>query len=175
MKNFTKKDIQTGDIVVTSNQGNAIVIAGRLKKHDMLLNEAALSHLDSYTNDLCHKSYEEFTIDKVYTIDDCYDYSLEELINDLPEDKVSLKWERKKEIKIDWSKVPAFTKVLVRNKGQFDWTRQYFIRQCNNRYTTTDFSDFIYPIPHSQCDSLYSHWDEIMLYDENDVTKYRYK
>lgn len=146
-KEFTIDDIQTGDIVVTKNRGNAIAIAGRLKTTDNMFSKYGLGDLKDYSNNLKIKDREinEYDIEKVYKIINCYDYSLEKIIDELPEDKVKLIWERKKEI--NWAKVPRFTKVQVRDNDNSAWENKYFIELNNSSsypYRVTACDEFTY-------------------------------
>lgn len=73
---------------------------------------------------------------------------------------------------IDWKRIFPFTKVLVRNKGG-QWTPQYFLYQSRikleeGKYVTTNLSEFIYHSPQIE-DKQISQWDEIMLYDKENI------
>lgn len=173
-KEFTINDIQTGDIVVTKRRGNAIVIAGRLKAGSMLLNQYGVCCLNLYDENLQYEDpvYDEYDIEKVYRIIDCYDYSLDEIINKLPEKKVKLIWEREKEI--DWTKVPMFTKVQVRDHENEKWRNRYFIKTGFNDsypYITTICDGFTRCVGYNEEES-YKH---IRLYDTMDAKKEWYK
>lgn len=172
-KEFTINDIQTGDIVVTKGKGNAIVIADSLKKSNMLLNGVALARLESYgkhlTNENCNNK--EYDIEKVYKIIGCYGCGLNEIIDNLPEDKVELIWERKKEI--DWTKVPKFTKVQVKDSGTTKWENRYYIgydKECMYSYKTTCCDPFTY-----ETNTREESWEKIRIYDESDIKEEWYK
>ena len=49
----------------------------------------------------------------------------------------------KVERKIDWSKVPFFTKVRVRNKHDNTWKYRYFMGHLNNKFKATMMDDFV--------------------------------
>lgn len=96
-KQFTKSDLQTGDIVVTKDEGNAILIGGKFFKSTHLKREeGGFSSLNSYDDGLIHLWDEEFDIEKVYKIVDIQGYTIFEIIDKLPLDTVELIWERKK-------------------------------------------------------------------------------
>lgn len=172
-KEFTIDDIRTGDIVVTKNKGNAIVIGRQLKKTNMLFNTESLSCLTSYNKNLKHKynSCQEYNIEKVYKIIDSHNYSLDKIIDELPVDKVELIWERKREI--DWTKVPKFTKVQVKDRGTTKWENRYYIgynKENIYSYKATCCDPFTY-----QDDTNEEGWEEIKFYDESDVKEEWYK
>lgn len=172
-KEFTIDDIQTGDIVVTRNRGNAIVIAGRIKTTDNLFSEYGLGDLKDYRKNLetIDREINEYDIEKVYKIINCYDYSLDKIIDELPVDKVELIWERKREI--DWTKVPKFTKVQVKDRGTTKWENRYYIGYNKENiypYKATCCDPFTY-----QDDTNEEGWEEIKFYDESDVKEEWYK
>lgn len=165
MKEFRKKDLRTGDILVTKEEGNAILIGNRVKKFEHLENNFGLMKIDDYNDELESIPYREYDIEKVYRIIDGYAYSLEELIEELPEDKVELVWKRER--KIDWwNKVPMWTRVLVRNDNKEDWTKAYFLYESNNDdypYCVTICDRFTYNEVFDKC------YSQIKPFDENDI------
>ena len=168
--NFTKEDLQTGHIVVTRGEGNAILIGKSFKRSSYLMDELVMSELIDYNYDLKTKSgaIEHYTIDKVYKIVKGT-YSLETLIDELPKDGVELIWERKKEI--DWSKVPKFTRVQVRYDNEDEWKDRYFIKYVENRqqpYFVTYYGEFTY-------DGYCTGWNQIRIYDESEIREDWYK
>lgn len=173
-KEFTKGDLQTGYIVVTKKRGNVILISDTFKKSKDLLSDNIFAALNLCNDDLKHwsKHWQELNIEKVYKIISCKSSSLGEIIDELPEDKVELIWERKKEI--DWSKVPRFTRVQVRDVDSQSWKNAYFIRYDNEAefgfsYTTTYFGDFTFT------DEISTNWKQIRIYDESEIKEEWYK
>lgn len=171
--NFTKEDLQTGHIVVTRGEGNAILIGKSFKRSSYLTNELVMSELIDYNYDLKTKSgaIEHYTIDKVYKIVKGT-YSLETLIDELPKDGVELIWERKKEI--DWSKVPKFTRVQVRDDNEKDWLERYFIGYMGDNiapyvYVATAYGEFTYK------KGTNTYWKQIRIYDESEIQEDWYK
>ena len=169
--NFTKEDLQTGHIVVTRGEGNAILLGESFKRSSYLMNELCMSELIDYNYDLKTKSgtIEHYTIDKVYKIVRGT-YSLETLIDELPEDGVALIWERKKEI--DWSKVPKFTRVQVRDGNEEDWLERYFIGYTGDNiapYIATAYGEFTYK------KNTNTYWNQIRIYDESEIQEEWYK
>lgn len=168
--NFTKEDLQTGHIVVTRGEGNAILLGNSFKRSSYLMNELCMSELIDYNYDLKTKSgtIEHYTIDKVYKIVKGT-YSLETLIDELPKDGVELLWERKKEI--DWSKVPKFTRVQVRDEDEEEWLNRYFIGYMGDilaPYLATFYGEFTH-------NGSYTCWKQIRIYDESEIKEGWYK
>ena len=165
MKEFRKKDLRTGDILVMKEEANAILIGNRIKTFEQLKNNRGIIDINDYNDKLESIPYREYDIEKVYRIIDGYDYSLEQIIEELPEDKVELVWERER--KIDWwNKVPMWTKVLVRNDNKEDWTKAYFIYESNNDdypYCVTICDRFTYNEVFDKC------YSQIKPFDENDI------
>lgn len=173
MKKFTKEDLMIGDIIVTRGEGNAILIGSGFKRFDYLKLPLVISTLEDYNEDLIIKgeNIPEYDIMKVYRITKESEYdSLEDLMNTLPEGKVELVWERKREI--DWSKVPEWTRVQVR-KDEGEWKNRYFINYdtlCYNEYTVTAHDSFTY-----DKDTNLEHYNEIRICDESDIKEEWYK
>lgn len=171
-KQFTKNDLQTGHIVVTKGEGNAILIGGSFKRSSYLSNGCVMSDLSEYKDDLTFEDIINlnFNIIAVYKIKNCScDISLNTLIDCLPEDNVELIWEREKEI--DWTKVPKFTRVQVRDRDDSEWSNRYFIKYGEDRhypYKATFSGEFAY-------EDDYTGWEQIRIYDESDIKEEWYK
>lgn len=173
-KEFTINDIQTGDIVVTRMKGNAILIGSGFKKFEYLKSTSSISSLENYNEDLIIKgeNIPAYDIMKVYRItkESKFD-SLEDLINTLPKGKVELIWEREREI--DWTKVPKFTKVQVKDSGTTKWENRYYIgydKECMYSYKTTCCDPFTY-----ETNTREESWEKIRIYDESDIKEEWYK
>lgn len=173
--NFTKEDLQTGHIVVTKNEGNAIVIGKFLKRSGYLMeDEVNMADMDSYTSDLKTTPLEEYSIEKVYKIVDGKE-SLKTIIDELPTDSVELIWKREKEI--DWNKVPKFTRVQVKDCNEEEWTNMYFIGIRDTKYypyTTSYCSEFSYG-KGQDARLRESCWEQIRIYDESEIQEDWYK
>lgn len=172
-KEFTINDIQTGDIIVTRNRGNAIVITGRLKTVENMFSTGGLADLKYYDNNLMQKEKicKDYDIEKIYRIINPYDYGLDKIINELPKDKVELIWKREKEI--DWTKVPRFTKVQVRDSKEEEWKNRYFSSMGFDKdksYKVTIYDEFTCRTGYSE-----SSWRYIRIYDESDIKEEWYK
>lgn len=169
-KEFTIKDLRTGNIVVTKGVGNGIVIGNRIKYSSMLFTYEALAPLKDYNEDLIDKDgFNKFDIEEVYEIIDGYNFTLPELINGLPKDKVKLIWKREREI--DWNKVPKFTRVQVRDKDDREWKNRRFIKYTKDSecpYKTTTCDEFTFE--HS-----YIGWKQIRIYDKSEIKEEWYK
>lgn len=133
---------------------------------------SSISLLENYNEDLIIKgeNIPAYDIMKVYRItkESKFD-SLEDLINTLPKGKVELIWEREREI--DWSKVPKWTKVQVRDCDFEDWKNRYFIgyREDMHKYSVAPHDEFTY----NEGDE--SEWKKIKIYDESDIKEEWYK
>ena len=172
MKKFTKKDLMTGDIVVTRMKGNAILIGSGFKKFEYLKSTSSISSLENYNEDLIIKgeNIPAYDIMKVYRItkESKFD-SLEDLINTLPKGKIELIWEREREI--DWSKVPKWTRVQVKDHNSDDWMNRYFIglEYNNYPYLATKRGEFTYEEGND------TGWRQIRIYDKSDIKEEWYK
>lgn len=105
-----KSDLKDGMILVTRRKGNGILLAGLLKDDTQLFNRYVMLKIENLKNDLTART-EDYSIDKVYKIINLKNYSLPEILRNLPADAVKLIWERKREI--DWAKVPKWTRVQI--------------------------------------------------------------
>lgn len=173
MKKFTKEDLMIGDIIVTRGEGNAILIGSGFKRFDYLKLPLVISTLEDYNEDLIIKgeNIPEYDIMKVYRITKESEYdSLEDLMNTLPEGKVELIWERKREI--DWSKVPKWTKVQAKAYASEKWRNVYFIdyqEDSNKPYLATVRDEFTYK------EGYEMEFKYIKIYDESDIKEEWYK
>lgn len=137
MKEFSKKDLRTGMIVRFKNGEMAILIgADFMKKHEVIGWEYYASTLD-YEEDLTDEFLCRKDIVEVYDFIVKHDFNnvlvntntLSELIE---RDFVKLIWKREREI--DWSKVPEWTMVLVRNDEENEWEKAYFLRKIKGNH-----------------------------------------
>ena len=170
MKNFTKSDLRTGDIIVTKEKGNVILIGNRFKKFEHLNNIKGVTNINNY-NDMLEEDAQvdnKCTIEKVYRIKSGYDYSLKEIIEKLPETNVELVWEREESKReIDWNKVPEFTRVLVRDNEKDKWKKGYFLyynETLTHPYVITCHGKFTYEEGY-YCGG----YKQIKIFDENDI------
>lgn len=173
MKQFTKEDLRTGDIIVTRGEGNAILIGSGFKRFEYLKSPLVISTLEDYNEDFTTKgeNIREYDIMKVYKITKESEFdSLEDLMNELPEGKVELIWKRKREI--DWSKVPKWTRVQAKAYASENWRNVYFIdykEDSNKPYLATVRDEFT----HSEGYEL--EFKYIKIYDESDIKEEWYK
>lgn len=173
MNKFTIDDLMTGDIIVTRGEGNAILIGSGFKRFKYLKLPLVISVLGDYNEDLTTKgeNIPEYDIMKVYRITKESEYdSLEDLMNTLPEGKVELIWERKREI--DWSKVPKWTKVQAKAYASEKWRNVYFIdynEDSNKPYLATVRDEFTYR------EGYELEFKYIKIYDESDIKEEWYK
>lgn len=148
------------------------MIGSGFKRFEYLKSTSTISTLENYNEDLIIKgeNIKEFDIMKVYRITKESEYdSLEYLMNILPEGKVELAWEREREI--DWSKVPKWTRVQVRDCDNEDWKNRYFIglEDSDYPYLTTPRGEFTYEEGNDMG------WKQIRIYDESDIKEEWYK
>ena len=173
-KQFTKEDLKTGDIIVMKDEVNSILIGNRIKTFGQLENNGGIIDIDDYNDKLESIPYREYDIEKVYRIKDGYNYSLEQIIENLPENNVELIWERKESKReIDWSKVPPFTRVKI--KTAFDGVNnRYFLKEQKTQndgviYLVTKCDEFTHK--GFDCEGA----TKIEIYDENDIKEEWYK
>lgn len=173
MNKFTIDDLMTGDIIVTRGEGNAILIGSGFKRFEYLKSTSTISTLENYNEDLIIKgeNIPAYDIMKVYRITKESEYdSLEDLMNTLPEGKVELIWERKREI--DWSKVPKWTRVQGKAYASENWRNVYFIdykEDSNKPYLVTVRDEFTYR------EGYELEFKYIKIYDESDIKEEWYK
>lgn len=133
-----KSDLKSG-MVIEWKEGNKFLIVdqwafGRNGKHS----------LNTYTEDLKDNlGSVSYDIVKVYTTNN----ENINLNNIFDENYLKLIWERKKEI--DWTKLPKYTKVQVRNCDEHIWLNAYFIRRLGENesysfpFVITFFDEFV--------------------------------
>lgn len=103
--------LMDGYIVTTRTRGNAIILGGRLKAVRHLCNKGGLNKVTFYDENLnsvgdSQKDIVAIDIDKefdimgVYEIEDMYNYTIEELIDNLPEDGVNCIWTREGKLEL---------------------------------------------------------------------------
>lgn len=167
---FNKSDLRTGHIVKFRDRENAILIGDTFFSSMHLDGGFNNGHLDQYNEHLKDIKYGyETDIMEVYYIKSTeHDLGLTDLINNLPEEHTELIWKR--ELDIDWTKVPKWTKVLVRNFDDYIWRKRYFFGVDNKGYKATYFDEFTI-----ESERDYYYWDEIKLFDKNDIKEEWYK
>ena len=120
-------------------------IVGRIKKVDYLgiTTEEIFSFLET-----------EIKVEEEIDLDELKEKGFIELI-----------WKRENEEKreIDWTKVPKWTKVLVRNDKDDEWKKAYFLGTSPLGFDTTFSDKFTLNDDHIRI------WQYIKLYDENDM------
>ena len=171
-KEFTKNDLRTGMIVRFRNGMLGVVL------RDYIQVVTGLHYIGKYQNDLtlAHKDT-TCNIDEIYEFkeglsckemfDILHSNGLEHLIE---KEYVELIWKREEpKREIDWNKVPKWTRVLVRNYNE-NWKRAYFMRVGYIGYKATYRDRFT-----SAGDAECYLWDEIKIYDENDMKEEWYK
>lgn len=179
MKRFTRQDLKTGHIVKLRNGQKAILTGDSFK--DCILEHTAFIY--EYNDDLIEEEYglSAYDIVEVYDFKDkkgikeCLSiiYDNDNFLDELKEKGfIELIWKRENEEKreIDWTKVPKWTKVLVKGRFWDRWKRAYFLGIDERGCKTTFYDEFIYA-----GDEAYMYWYETKLFDENDIKEEWYK
>lgn len=125
-KEFTKKDLKNKMVVELKDGDRFIVI------DDILLNDCSFDCLSYYNDDFTNNELPGLDVVKIYK-----PRENRKLIpcnfNEIGEE--DLIWDCRK---IDWSKVPVDTKVLVSESGNSGWLKRYFAKYENDKvYTWT--------------------------------------
>lgn len=171
MQQFTKSDLKTGMIVRFRNNQTAILIGDEFKDSLDVIEGIPITGLEEYNEDLTEIKMEDLDVIEVYEIKHTKNHNLINIIDNLPNDCVKLIWKREEpKREIDWSKVPPFTKVLVRDSESCVWEKKYFLYHSITEvfpYITT--GEFTYKDTHN-CGYKY-----IKIYDENDIKEEWYK
>lgn len=149
-KEFTKKDLKNKMVVELKDGDRFIVI------DDILLNDCSFDRLSYYNDDFTNNELPGLDIIKVYNPKEN-----RKLIpcnfNEIGEE--DLIWERR----IDWSKVPVDTKVLVSGSGNGGWLKRYFAKYENGKIYTWDYGATSFSVRIKEdCSS----WKHAKLYEE---------
>lgn len=149
-KEFTKKDLKNKMVVELKDGDRFIVI------DDILLNDCSFDRLSYYDDDFTNNELPGLDIIKVYNPKEN-----RKLIpcnfNEIGEE--DLIWERR----IDWSKVPVDTKVLVSGSGNGGWLKRYFAKYENGKIYTWDYGATSFSVRIKEdCSS----WKHAKLYEE---------
>lgn len=124
---FKKSDLKTGMVVEYNNGYQALVLVGEFNTPGHEKQSIMFVEKDDY---MLGNQYDENLIYR----DECHDLSIKKIyrpkttsIYDMFEqcDEQTLIWERKP--KVDWSKVPVDTKILV-SFNEKDWHNRYFAK-----------------------------------------------
>lgn len=140
---MNKSDLKNGMSFKTRNNNWYDIIRSEIFKtayeEYSLKYEATLKvFLSHYSDDLKNIHSNKFDIIEVYDIDG------------------KLIWERDK---VDWSKIPRDTKVLVRNSKDEEWQRKHFAEYKNGKVFTYDYGT-------SWNTSLITTWEYAKLVEE---------
>ena len=149
-KEFTKKDLKNKMVVELKDGDRFIVI------DDILLNDCSFDYLSYYDDDFTNNELPGLDIIKVYNPKEN-----RKLIpcnfNEIGEE--DLIWERR----IDWSKVPVDTKVLVSGSGNGGWLKRYFAKYENGKIYAWDYGATSFSVRIKEdCSS----WKHAKLYEE---------
>lgn len=154
MKEFSKKDLRTGMIVVTKGKGNFMILGQELRNEEEINDKYCCVSLEMYEENLMMKDIEQHQYDivKVYEIiayPAYYGLNIRGSIKGI-EDLCcgKLVWEEKNpRLRIDWSKVPKWTKVLAEiNTGILskEFIKAYFLEYKEGKFLITTNDEFTY-------------------------------
>lgn len=174
-KGFSKKDLRTGHIVRFRDGETAILIGNEFKNSYQIDTNICCTCLEYYDEELLDEVDRENDIMEVHYIkstDKTYD--LKQLVFEIPKEHTELIWKREREI--DWSKVPKWTKVIIKDifdtKGNTIKNR-YFLKveeiKNNTIFFVTKCDKFTYTELEQEGASY------IEIYDEKDIKEEWYK
>ena len=171
-KGFSKKDLRTGHIVRFRDGETAMLVGdtffGSIDILDGNFNNGQLNQYDEYLKDIEY-GYDTDIMEVYYIKSTEYDLGVKGMIENIPEEHAELIWKREEEI--DWSKVPKWTKVLVREDFiGAKWERSYFLGVDDKGYKATFLDEFT-----SDGEEIFDYWDEIKPFDEKDIKEEWYK
>ncbi len=150
-KEFTKKDLKNKMVVELKDGDRFIVI------DDILLNDCSFDCLSYYNDDFTNNELPGLDVVKIYK-----PRENRKLIpcnfNEIGEE--DLIWDCRK---IDWSKVPVDTKVLVSESGNGGWLKRYFAKYENGKIYVWDYGATSFSVRIKEdCSS----WKHTKLYEE---------
>lgn len=129
-------DLEYG-MVVENRKGTFYLVRRDLEGRFVVTGKTKWDELSNYKDNLKHVAFPQLDIIRVYeSVGKTFDTIF---------DKCNLKliWEREREI--DWSKVPKWTKVQVRDFEGEEWKNSYFIGSSTNGvFKATYFDEFTF-------------------------------
>ena len=138
-----KDDLRDGMIIVTKEEGNAILLGNRFVNQNQLTSLGGVIGLDRYDEDLkcIDTDLREFDIVEVYKITNMYGdgVNLEKVIKDLPEGCVKRIWPKRE---IDWTKVPFGTKVFAYDDEE-DFDDEFYVSMFVGYYPQLEKYPFV--------------------------------
>ncbi len=139
-----KSDLRNGMIVRTRSNKMGVVLKDVETIYgicDIVKFKDDFSNLSNYNNDLCSDN-ERYDIVEVYKTSS-WGANMNNLLN-LNSCFITSLWKRE----IDWSKVPKWTKVQVRDFDSEEWKNGYFLKCEDEEYTGS------YPFIATSCDEF---------------------
>ncbi|MGV3101874.1 hypothetical protein ACEE25_13750 [Clostridium perfringens] len=144
-----KSDLKDGMILESVNGLLRMVMGNNL------ISERGFLSLDNFDENLESSGIlDSYTIDKVYraSLDKCY--HLDDIFN---KSKLDLIWVRPKEI--NWTKIPKWTKVLVKDKDEREYQNAYFMgidsENGETQFGVTFYDMFIFADRCGDCEFEY--------------------
>lgn len=125
------KDLKTG-MVVKNREGNYYMVI-----NDCIVKEYMYNLFNNFNDNLTEKTYKKLDIVEVYKERKGRKLIPTNWFRGIEKEEPI--WKR--EDKVDWNKVPQWTKVQVRDCDDYRWHNAYFIKYDNNEtfpfYVTT--------------------------------------
>lgn len=159
-------DLEYG-MVVEIREGVFYLVRRNLEGEFEFTGKSKWDELSMYKDNLKHVTFPELDIIRVYkscgkTFDTIFSKCNLELI-----------WEREREI--DWSKVPKWTKVQVKDFDEEDWENNYLIELKKDKtgkdiFTTTNCDKFTYADYGDTCD-----WWQCRIHESVEIKEEWYK
>lgn len=116
------KDLKTG-MVVKNREGNYYMVI-----NDCIVREKEYDTLNKFNDDLTNKCFKKLDIVEVYNEREGYKLMFKNWFKNIKNEEPI--WKREEEV--DWSKVPQWTKVQIRDFNESEWENAYFIKYNNN-------------------------------------------
>ena len=151
------KDLESG-MIVKIKKGIFFIVFG-----DYLVNETIWSDLKyfngefTYYDNFSHKSSDELSIVEIYARRDAYYLRPSKWFENMEEEPI---WEKEEDV--NWTEVPMWTKVQVKDDYNKKWKNAYFIKYENGLFFATMRDKFTY---NNELNNT-SSWDCCRLYKE---------
>lgn len=117
------KDLKTG-MVVKNREGDYYIVI-----NDCIVNEKTFDFLKNYNDNLTNIYSRNLDIVEVYKERKGAELKPKNWFNNIEEEPI---WKREE---VDWSNIPMWTKVQVRDSSNEEWRNAYFLNyQKNNNF-----------------------------------------
>ena len=154
--NMKKSDLRNGMIVECKDGIRGIFLG------DRIIFDYGFTRDSFIQDDLTCKDRDEFDIIAIYQCVDAWD------ITDIFKDKcLKLLWKRER--KIDYNKVPRWTRVQVRDNDNEDWKNRYFLGRDGKWFLATGRDKFSYE------EDCFSQYEQCRIHSSVDIKEEWYK